>query len=185
MATTSEDPMLKLRPTVLIAAILAAAAMRLAPHPPNFSPIAAMGLFGGAYLSHRWAGFVAPMAALFLSDLVLGLYAHMEVTYAALALTVVLGWWLRTNRSPFRVVGAAVAGAFVFYLVTNVSTWAFGTMYPHTVSGLADCYIAAIPFFQNTVAGDLFFAGLLFGGFALAERWAPNLRETAVRPLPA
>jgi hypothetical protein len=177
--------MLKLRPTVLIGMILAAAAMRLLPHPPNFSPIAAMALFGGAYLRHRWAGFAAPMLALFVSDLILGFYDHMEIVYGALALTVCLGWWLRANRSPLRVVGAALAGSVIFYVITNFGTWALGSMYPHTAAGLADCYVAAIPFFQNTVAGDLCFTALLFGGFGLAERWAPALRDSAAQPVPA
>ena len=177
--------MLKLRPTMLVAVILAAAGMRLLPHPLNVSPVAAMGLFGGAYMRHKWAGFVAPLAALLLSDLVLGFYPDMGIVYAATALTVCLGWWLRADRSPARVAGAALAGSVVFYLVTNFGVWAFGSMYPRTVSGLMACYVAAIPFLQNTVAGNLAFTALLFGGFALAERWAPALREPAAQPAPA
>ena len=171
--------MIKLRPTVLLVMILAAAMLRLAPHPANVSPIAAMGLFGGAYLSRRGAGFIAPIAALLVSDLVLGLYAHMEVVYAALALSVCLGWLLRHNRSPLRVAGAALASSVLFFLITNLGVWALGTLYPHSSAGLAACFIAALPFFQNTIAGDLVFSGLLFGGFALAEHLAPALREPA------
>lgn len=178
--------MLKLRPVVLIAVIVAAAALRLAPHPPNVSPIAAMGLFGGAYLTNRAAGFLAPLGALLLSDVVLGFYPHMEIVYGALALAVCMGWLLRRDRSPLRVAGAALASSVVFFLVTNFGVWALGTLYPRTLEGLAACYTAAIPFFQNTVGGDLFFTGLLFGGFALAERLAPALREAPVgHPNPA
>ena len=169
--------MLKLRPTLLVALIVAAAALRLAPHPANFSPIAAMSLFGGAYLTNRAAGFLAPLAALFLSDLVLGLYAHMEIVYAAMALSVCLGWLLRSNRSPLRVATVALASSILFFAVTNFAVWAFGTLYPRSLEGLLACYTAAIPFFQNSVAGDLFFSAALFGGFALAERLAPVLRE--------
>src|ERR1700722_15680267 len=175
--TFKEHSMLKLRPTVLVAMIVAAAALRLAPHAPNFSPIAAMGLFGGAYLTDRAAGFVAPLAALFLSDVMLGFYAHMEIVYGAVALAVCLGWLLRRDRSPVRVVGAALASSVIFFVVTNFGVWAFGTLYPRTFDGLVVCYTAALPFFQNTIAGDLVFAGVLFGGFALAERLAPALRE--------
>jgi hypothetical protein len=178
--------MLKPRPLALIAAIVLAAAFRLAPHPFNVSPIAAMGLFGGVYLTQRAAGFLAPLGALLLSDLVLGFYPHMEVVYGAMALTVCLGWLLRRNRSPLRVIAAALAGSVLFFLVTNFATWAFSSLYPHTLAGLGACYIAAIPFFQNTLGGDLFFVTLLFGGFALAERLAPALREpTVAAPLAA
>jgi hypothetical protein len=171
-----EDTMLKLRPTVMLLAILAAAMLRLAPHPANFSPIAAMGLFGGAYLTNRAAGFVAPLAVLFLSDLVLGLYGHMEIVYAAMALSVCLGWLLRQNRSPLRIAAATLASSLLFFAVTNFGVWALGTLYPHSLAGLAACFTAALPFFQNTLAGDLFFSALLFGGFALAEHRIPALR---------
>jgi hypothetical protein len=178
--------MLKLRSVALIAVIVAAAAFRIAPHPWNASPIAAMGLFGGAYLTNRAAGFAAPLAALFLSDLILGLYAHMEVVYVAFALVVCLGWLLRRNRTPLRIAAAAVAGSVIFFLTTNFGVWAYASLYPHTLAGLSACYIAALPFFQNTLAGDLAFTALLFGGFALAERLAPALREPAVaQPHPA
>jgi len=145
-----------------------------------------MGLFGGAYLTNRAAGFLAPLGALLLSDVVLGFYPHMEIVYGALALAVCMGWLLRRDRSPLRVAGAALASSVVFFLVTNFGVWALGTLYPRTLEGLAACYTAAIPFFQNTVGGDLFFTGLLFGGFALAERLAPALREAPVgHPNPA
>jgi hypothetical protein len=80
-----------------------------------------------------------------------------------------------------RIAGAAVAGSVLFYVLTNFGTWLTTGMYPRTLEGLAACYVAAIPFFQNTLAGDLFFSALLFGGFAVAERAIPRLRE-APRP---
>jgi hypothetical protein len=168
--------MLKLRPVALLAVIVAAALFRLAPHPINVSPIAAMGLFGGAYLNNRFAAFLAPLGAMLLSDLVLGFYPHMEMVYGALALAVCIGWLLRRNRSPLRVAGAALASSVVFFVVSNFGVWAFFNSYPHTPAGLVACYVAAIPFFQNTVFSDLFFTAVLFGGFALAERLAPALR---------
>ena len=56
------------RLVALLCAIAAAAALRLLPHPPNFTPIGAMALFSGAYLGRRGLAFVAPLAALFVSD---------------------------------------------------------------------------------------------------------------------
>jgi hypothetical protein len=168
----------------LLSAIAAAAALRLVPHPPNFSPIDAMALFSGAYLGRRALAFVAPLAALLLSDLVLGFYSGFWVQYLTVALVVLIGWAALKRASPLRIGGAAVASSALFFIITNFGVWALGNMYPHTVSGLAACYIAAIPFFQNTLAGDLFYSGLLFGGFALLERAAPRLRTTA-QPRPA
>jgi hypothetical protein len=161
----------------LLSAIAAAAALRLVPHPPNFTPIGAMALFSGAYLSRRGLAFVAPLAALLLSDLVLGFYAGMSFVYASVALTVLIGWWVSSRRTVLRVAAGALAGSVSFFVITNFGMWLFSGFYPRTSAGLAACFVAAIPFFQNSVAGDLFYAALLFGGFALAERLAPQLRS--------
>jgi hypothetical protein len=165
----------------LLSAIAAAAALRLAPHPPNFSPIDAMALFSGAYLGRRALAFVAPLAALLLSDVALGFYRGMEFVYASVALIVLIGWVVGSRRTPVRMGFAAVAGAVSFFLITNLGMWLFSGFYPLTPAGLSACYIAAIPFFQNTLAGDLFYAALLFGGFALAERALPRLRAGVAR----
>jgi hypothetical protein len=171
------------RLAALLSAIVGAAALRLIPHPPNFSPIDAMALFSGAYLGKRAIAFVAPLAALLLSDAVLGFYNGMATVYAAVALIVAIGWWASSRRTPLRIAVAAVAGSITFFVVTNLGMWLFSGFYPLTAAGLAACFVAAIPFFQNTVAGDLFYAALLFGGFVLAERFVPRLR--AGEPLPA
>jgi hypothetical protein len=163
----------------LLSAIAAAAALRLVPHPPNFSPIAAMALFSGAYVGRRGLAFVAPLAALLVSDAVLGFYSEMTFVYASVALIVLIGWWVSSRRTALRIGFAAVASSVLFYLITNFGVWLFSGFYPRTLSGLVACYVAAIPFFQNTLAGDLFFTGLLFGGFALLERLIPAIREPA------
>jgi hypothetical protein len=165
------------RVIALLSAILLAAALRLVPHPPNFTPIGAMALFSGANLGRRPLAFVAPLAAMVLSDAVLGFYSGVWITYLAVALIVLVAWVALSRVSVLRVAGAALAGSVVFFLVSNFGTWALSGMYPHTAAGLAGCYVAAIPFFQNTVAGDLFYATLLFGGFAVLEHAAPRLRE--------
>ena len=160
----------------ILSAVAAAAALRLVPHPPNFTPIAAMALFGAAHLRRSPLAFAAPLGALLLSDLVLGFYAGMWVQYVAVALIVLLGWVALKRVTPIRVGAAAIASSILFFVVTNFGVWMTGAMYPHTLAGLAACYVAAVPFFQNTLAGDLFFSGLLFGGFALLERMLPALR---------
>jgi hypothetical protein len=167
----------KARLVALLVAIFAAAAMRLLPHPPNFSPIAAMALFSGAYLPKRVLAFVAPFAALLLSDAVLGFYAGMNFVYFSFALTVLIGWAVASRKTPLMIGGAAIASSVLFFVLTNFGMWLFSGFYPLTSAGLVACYVAAIPFFQNTVAGDLFFTALLFGGFALLERFLPATRQ--------
>ncbi|HEY7006786.1 MAG TPA: DUF6580 family putative transport protein [Sphingomicrobium sp.] len=170
------------RLTALLLAIVAATALRLVPHPPNFSPIDAMALFSGAYLGRRWVAFVAPLAALLLSDLALGFYHGMATVYSTVALIVVIGWWLSSKRTPLRIGAAAVVSSVLFFVITNFGMWMFSGFYPVTYAGLVACYTAAIPFFQNTVAGDLFYSALLFGGFVLAEHFVPRLRAGQAQP---
>ena len=175
----------KVRLAALLVAIFAAAAMRLLPHPPNFSPIAAMALFSGAYLPKRALAFVAPFAALLLSDTVLGFYAGMNFVYFSFALTVLIGWAVASRKTPLMIGGAAIASSVLFFVLTNFGMWLFSGFYPLTSAGLVACYVAAIPFFQNTVAGDLFFTALLFGGFALLERFLPPFGGRSQRASPS
>ena len=172
------------RLVVLLSAIAAAAALRLLPHPPNFSPIDAMALFSGAYLGRRTISLAltAPLTAMLMSDSVLGFYSGFWITYLAVAAIVLIGSLALSRRSVVRIGLAALAGAITFFLVSNFGTWALSGMYAHTSAGLAACYVAAIPFFQNTLAGDLFYATILFGGFALAEHFVPRLRAGKLQP---
>ncbi len=163
----------------LLAIVAAAAAARLLPHPPNFTPIAAMALFAGAHFGHRGLAFAVPLGAMLLSDLVLGL-GHVEslpFIYGAFALIVALGLTLRNRRGVVRIAGAALAGSVLFFGLTNFGVWLGSGMYPPTLDGLAQSYAAALPFFAHTALGDWFFVGVLFGGYALAQRRLPALRE--------
>ncbi|HUZ08330.1 MAG TPA: DUF6580 family putative transport protein [Candidatus Paceibacterota bacterium] len=164
---------------MLAGMILAAAASRLIPHPPNFTPIAAIALFGGAQFSSKRAAFLVPLAGLFLSDLVFGFCAITPVVYGSFALTVCLGFWVRHRRSVQRIAFAAVASAILFFVVTNFGVWAVDNLYPKTTAGLVDCYVAAIPFFRNMLLGDLIYSVLLFGALAFAENRFVRLREPA------
>jgi hypothetical protein len=160
--------------------VFGAAALRLLPHPPNFTPIAAIALFGGAHFERkRWA-FAVPLAAMALSDAVLRVlfgWGFDPVVYATFAIIVCLGFLLRDGKTaPLPVAGASLAAAVIFYLTTNSAVWAASGMYAKTLAGLVACYVAAIPFFGPTLASDLFYSAVLFGGFAWAERRYPVFR---------
>lgn len=159
--------------------IAAVAVLRFVPHPPNFAPIGAMALFGGACFADRRVALLLPLAILFLSDLFLGLHVLVPVVYGSFAANVLLGRWLRGRRRLVPVALATLAGSIQFFVVTNFACWLL--WYPHTAAGLASCYIAALPFFHNTLLGDATFVGVLFGAMALAEAGFPVIRE---HPLP-
>src|SRR3984893_16508312 len=164
-----ETSMLNPRFNTLIIMVIAAAATRLLPHPPNMTSVTALALFGGAYFSDRRLAFLVPLTALLLSDLILGLYRHMEIPYLSFALIVCIGFGLQQRWTAPRIVGAALLSALVFFTVTNFGVWAFDSLYPKTAPGLLACYVAAIPFFRNTILGDLLYTAMLFGGFRLLE----------------
>jgi hypothetical protein len=169
--------MLNVRLLTLVGIVVGAAAMRLIPHPPNFAPIMAIALFGGAYFANKKAAFAVPLAAMFLSDLFLGFDGSMPFVYGSFALTVCLGLMIRDRRSPLRIGSFALGGSVLFFIITNFGVWLSGSLYPRTVEGLIACYIAAIPFFGNTLLGDVMYTLVLFGGFALAQRYSSALRK--------
>ena len=153
-------------PLLLIALGVSA---RLLPHPPNFAPIMAIALFGGIYLPKHWA-ILAPLAAMFLSDLMIVFYAWpiMLSVYMSFSLSGLVGVWIRQKTTARRIIGGTLLSSILFFLVTNWAVWAFGAMYPHTIGGLFESYTLAIPFFRNSLLGDFFYVGLMVGGYELA-----------------
>jgi hypothetical protein len=165
--------------TVFLLIVLAAAA-RLLPHLPNFAPVAAIGLFAGATLDRR-AGWLVAFAALLLSDLVIGFYhpVSMVGNYLGFAACLLLGsGWLRRERSLLSMSGAVLTSSLAFFVLSNLGVWASG-YYPRTLAGLVECYVAAVPFFRNTLASDVVYTAALFGTHALVMRLLPARREAA------
>lgn len=162
---------------VITLLILAAAFVRLIPHPPNFAPIAAMALFSGAYFNKKSFAFATPLAAMFLTDAIIGFHSSMWIVYLSFVLIVLIGMLMLKNVTIKNVVLASVTSSISFFIITNFGVWAFGTMYSKNIAGLIECYIAAIPFIQNTLLGDLFYSGIMFGVFELAKSKFPVISE--------
>jgi len=180
---------------ILAGMILLAALSRLLPHPPNVTPVGAMALFGGAYFTRRIWAFLVPLASMWLSDLIINNIVYKEYNpaftwiipdslwvYGSLLLIAGVGSVLLTKVKPVSLLTASVAASVLFFVLTNFGTWYLykGITYPDSWAGLVACYTAAIPFFGNTLAGDLFFCAVLFGGFEIARRRFPTL---ALRPV--
>ncbi len=154
--------------------ILAAAFSRLLPHPVNVAPFAAMALAGGVYLDKRFA-LTIPIAALLITDWFIGFYPILLFVYGSFIAIGFIGLWLKSHKKPLPVIGATLASSVFFFVVTNFGVWIIGPeLYPRTMSGLIECYVAAIPFFRNTVVGDLVYTGALFGIFELVSYFVKN-----------
>jgi hypothetical protein len=143
----------------------------------NFIPIGAVALYAGSRFPRRWAWLV-PVAAMILSDIVLDYGTHRPLfalsrwtIYATFAATTLLGLAAKgPERRVWLLPGLSVGASTVFFLTSNLATWAEGLLYPLTLSGLAACYWAAIPFFGRTFVADLIGTGLLFGLGPALER---------------
>ena len=164
---------------IAIAMIGLGASARLLPHPWNFTPIMAIGLYAGAKSARLRTGILAVLLALLLSDAVLGLYRGMWYVYAASLIPVLVGRFVRDREGWQPIAAGALCSSLFFFLTTNFAVWAFGHLYPHTPTGLAACFAAAIPFYGNQVLGDAFYTAALFGGHVLLGRWMRPALRTA------
>lgn len=184
-----EKKKINLRFGVISILILFAALSRLIPHPANFAPIGGMALFGAAYYSKRYWAFIIPIVAMWISDLILNnvvyaqyfdhfvwFYSGSLFTYGAFGLIVLLGiFTLKKVRIPNLLV-SALGASLIFFLVSNFGVWFSSGMYPKDFNGLMACYTAGIPFFKNTIAGDLVYSTALFGIFEWSTRRFPQLQ---------
>jgi len=149
---------------LVVIMIVAGAMMRLIPHWPNFTPIAAIALFGGTFLKRKDLAFLVPVAAMLLSDLIIGFHSTMLPVYLSFIAIVGMGLVLKRRLTVVNTISASLAASIIFYLVTNFASWASGMMpYPMNVAGLMQSYIAGLPFFFNGILGDLFYTSVLFG----------------------
>lgn len=143
---------------------------RLLPHPPNFAPIAAMALFGGAYFDRKYA-LIIPLTALFIGDFFLGFYEPLVMisVYGSFLLIGLIGIWLNKRRSPLNIIIASISSSILFFLVTNTAVWLSGTLYPSGPAGWIESIVAGLPFLKNTLAGDLFYTISFFASYEIAK----------------
>jgi prepilin signal peptidase PulO-like enzyme (type II secretory pathway) len=156
--------MKKIIPFLAAIFVIIGAVLRFAPHFPNFAPIAAMALFGGVYLSKKYA-LIVPLVAMFVSDLFIGFYdvKLMAGVYLSFLLIGLIGLFVKKHKNISTIIGGTILGSVLFFVITNFAVWVFYNWYPHTLAGLGQCFAMAIPFFKGTLMGDLFYVAILFG----------------------
>lgn len=153
---------------LVVLVVVLAAVSRLVKHPYNFTPVVAMSLFAGCYLKSRW-GLILPLAAMLISDYLIGFYDWqvMASVYLSIALAFIIGRFLAKHLKWYNVFFSALASSITFFLVTNFAVWVFFNWYPHTWEGLVSCFTLALPFFRNSLAGDMVYTGALFGSYEI------------------
>src|SRR3989344_3287674 len=149
--------------------IILGVASRLLPHVANFTPVTAIALFASAYLGLRYS-LVIFLAVMLAADAVIGFYAWqvMLAVYGSFALSSAIGFFLQNKKRAVPIFFGALSSSILFFLITNWAVWQFGALYSHSFYGLIESYTMALPFFRNSLAGDLFYSAVLFGAFELA-----------------
>lgn len=143
--------------------------------PLNFSPVAAIALFGGAMFGSRISAFAVPLGIMLLSDLFIGFHDTMWAVYLSIASVVMIGRFISDRPGIVLPLVGAFAGSVIFFLVTNAAVWMNGGLYAPGISGLIESYAAGLPFFRNSLMGDVFFTFALFGTYELTRRQVPIL----------
>ncbi len=163
----------------IISAIAFAVVMRLIPHWPNFTPVAAIAIFGGVFINRKALAFLLPVLAMFISDLIIGFHTTMLAVYAGMLIAVGFGILLRNRVKAGNIALASVSSSVVFFLITNFAAWYTGLMpYSRDFSGILQSYVAGIPFFNTSLIGDLFYCGIFFGSFFLISKRIPSLAKS-------
>jgi len=181
---------LNLQTGILSIIILLAAFTRIMPHPPNFSPMAAIGLFGAAHFEKKWQAFFIPLLGIWLSDLVINNYIYSSSAtnfvwfyngfywqYISYVLIIFAGLFIfKKGVSLSKTFGGIVGSSGLFFLVSNFGVWTGSGMYPKNLAGLISCYTAGVPFMNNTIISDFLFTTVLFGSYYLLQTEYSSLK---------
>lgn len=187
-----QKPGTSLRPLVVaLALFLLIIVCRWTIDTPNFQPVMAVGLLGGFLFSKRWVGLTVVLCGMLASDLILGFYQWQIalVVYTSLAIPVLFGLLLRRYKdNPWTLTGnslvAATATAVLFFLTTNFAVWIWTPWYSPDAAGFVSCFMMAAVFFKWTLASNVLFTSILFGGYSLVtlianEEIGPRKRAKA------
>jgi len=184
---------IKIQFGLLLGIVFLAAFTRIIPHFQNFSPLGAIGLFGAAHFDKKWKAFLIPIAATWLSDLFINnlifsqnntgftwFYDGFYWQYGSYLCITLTGIFIFKKISFQKVAKGALSSSAIFFIISNFGVWIGSRLYPQNFDGLMSCYAAGIPFLTNTLAGDLFYSGILFGGYYLIQRRLPIFKIEGV-----
>ena len=143
-----------------ICLILVLSFSRLIPHPWNFTPVLAMGIFSGYYFKQFYLGLFIVIVSMFLGDLYLGFHSTMFFTYISLAVAVIFGLYIKQFKLT-EILFSGLVSSVCFFIITNFGAWLTLGMYEKNFAGLLQSYVLAIPFFHNTLISTFLYLILL------------------------
>lgn len=168
--------------TFAIGFIILAAMSRFIPHPPNFTPIMAMSIFGGFLFADKRYAFIVPLLAMVITDAIIGFHNTIAFVYASFLIGVFLGFFLKSGLKISRLTIVSLAGSLMFFIITNFGAWLMSGLYPLNLEGLMQAYFFGLPFFSYsplemfgfTILGDMFFNFLFFLVISFTYKYLPK-----------
>lgn len=161
-----------------IGLVLLGAASRLLHLPPNIAAVTGVTIFAGFAIRNVWLALAVPVAAMALADVVLGWYPDMVFTYAGMAAGVFLARGLLHPLTPARLIGTTFLASLTFFVLSNLGVFISG-YYGFTLEGFVACYLAALPFWQNSLIADFTSTALVFAIYLALTRAIPTVRVQA------
>ena len=159
---------MNLRALLFVGVLVVAGLFRFLPHPPNMTPVVAISVLSVAFFDRKDFQFGFPILIMLLTDTVIGFHRLVPFVYGGIALGGVAGYMMKHNRSFSRMFAASLLSSIVFFVVSNFGVWLLGG-YPNTLLGLSTCYIAALPFFHNTLIATVSTVVLVFAWDRFAQ----------------
>jgi len=158
--------------------VLVGAGSRLLHLPPNIAAVTGVTIFAGFAIRNIWLALVVPVAAMALADVVLGWYPDMVFTYAGMALGVLIARGLLHRLTVPRLIGTTFLASLGFFVLSNLGVFLSG-YYGFSLEGLLACYVAALPFWQNSLIADFTSTALVFGLYLALTRAIPSVKVPA------
>ncbi len=154
---------------LVLFALFLGVAGRWLPHPPNFTPVLAISIFVAMRVGHKGLAVGLPLLIMFLSDLILGFHETAMIVYASLGVLALGVVFLKStsllSTKSLQIIGYSLMGSVWFFLSSNAGVWWLTDLYEPSLSGLWASYLAAVPFFHNTLLSTLVF----MAGFYVLE----------------
>ncbi|MEQ1768850.1 MAG: DUF6580 family putative transport protein [Devosia sp.] len=158
--------------------VVIGAGSRLLHLPPNIAAVTGVTIFAGFAIRNVWLALAVPIAAMALADVVLGWYPEVIYTWAGMAAGVLLARAILHPLTPLRLIGTTFAASLVFFVLSNLGVFISG-YYGYTLEGFIACYVAAIPFWQNSLIADFTSTALVFAIYLALTRAIPSVKVQA------
>jgi len=156
---------------------------RIIPHPANFTAVGAFAIFNSRKMGVIKA-VIFVLLVMLVSDALIGFHYAQAFVYLGF---VSYALWGFIAKSKLGILAAAVGGSLSFFVISNIGVW-LGPWYTHDLAGLVRCFTLALPFYRNTLIGDVVCTVAIFSAYALYGKvkrgelvWLTSLQQPILK----